>query len=162
MAENKPDSLAPSKVKADVSINDADLDGAMSEQAGLYVHYSSIFASAQYEADMAKNRAELAKATAYKRHRNRATARGIKVSEAMLEAEVQLDTEYQEALKVAAQSKLKSELARQVLEAFKQRKDMLVQKGVARRVELQGETFVKSLEGKKEEARRIIAGSRTA
>lgn len=143
-------------LRRDLAINDADLDTSMTEQAGLYGYYSALYAKAQYEADMAKNRVEIAKARAYKDVRSRLISKGAKFSEALLEAEVILHPDYQDASEMAAKYRMQAEMLRQGLEALKQRRDMLVQKGKSRLEELRGELFLKapgSLEDKKALAR---------
>lgn len=152
------------QLRKDLSISDADIDGAMTEQAGLYGYYSSLYAHAQYKADVAENRAKVAKARAYKDVRSRLIAKGAKFSEALLEAEVMLHPDYHDALEMAAKYQMKAELCKQALEALRQRRDMLVQKGKSRLEELKGDLFLKGrtaemdLEEKKRKTRALLAG----
>ena len=152
-------------LRRDLAINDADLDSAMTEQAGLYGFYSMQYAKAQFEADQAKIRAEVAKARAHKDVRSRLISKGAKFSEALLEAEVTLHPEYQDALELSAKYRMRAEMLRQSLEALKQRRDMLVQKGKSRLEELRGEVYLRgelSLADKKAHAKRKIAEAQGA
>jgi hypothetical protein len=159
------DSFSVEQLRKDLSINDADIDGAMTEQAGLYGYYSSLYAHAQYKADTAENRAKVAKARAYKDVRSRLIAKGAKFSEALLEAEVMLHPDYQNALELTAKYQMKAELCKQALEALRQRRDMLVQKGKSRLEELKGDLFLKGrtsemdLEEKKRKMRAAMGES---
>lgn len=153
--------LSVDQVRKDLSIDDNNLDGCMTEQAGLYAYYAAMYVSLQHQADRAKIASEVARAKTYKRHRNRLIARGTKFSEAMLDAEVNSDDEYIDAQNIAAKYRMRSALAKESLEAFKQRRDMLVQKGVAKREEMKGELYVKSKEASdaelRDKARRIAS-----
>lgn len=135
------------QIAKDISIRDSDLDGCMTEQASLYAYYSSLYAKASIDASRAKNRAEMEKARAYKRHRNKLIAKGIKFTESMLEAEILLDDAYQESLELANAYRYQEMIAKEALEAFKQRRDMLVQKGKSALEELKGELFLKGKVG---------------
>jgi len=155
------DSFSVEQLRKDLSISDADIDGAMTAQAGLYGFYSTLYAHAQYKADMAENRAKVAKAKAYKEIRSRLMAKGAKFSEALLDAEVMLHPTYQDALEVQYKYQMKAELCKQALEALRQRRDMLVQKGKSRLEELKGELYLRGktadldLEEKKDKIRRL-------
>lgn len=143
--EFKPreDKFSPRQLRDDLSIDEHNLDSSMTTQAGLYGYYSMLYAKAQLEADHAKNRAEVAKARAYKDIRSRLIGKGAKFSESLLDAEVTLNERYQDALELAAKYKMQAEMLRQALEALKQRRDMLVQKGKIRLEEGRGELFLK-------------------
>ncbi|MGI1988649.1 hypothetical protein [Shewanella glacialipiscicola] len=151
--ESKNDKLSTIQLREDLSINDADLDGEMSQQSGLYGHYASICAMAHLQADKAKIRAEVARAKCYRLHRNRIIAKGQKPTEPQIEAEVMCDETYIAALELHATYKMQASLVKEALEALKQKRDMLVQKGVARREELKGDLFIKTKEREYEEAK---------
>lgn len=160
--EEKKEKTLKEQLAEDVSIRDSDLSGCMTEQASLYAHYSSLYASAMLNASRAKIKADIARAEAYKRHRNRFIAKGVKFTESMLEAEVMMDSAYQEALELANVLKYQETLCKEGLEAFKHRRDMLVQKGKSALEELKGELFMKSKEdGLDERQARIEAYKRS-
>lgn len=154
------------QLREDVSINDANLDGCMSEQASLYAHYSSLYARASYDASNAKVRADIARARAYKELRNRMIAKGVKFTEAMLEAEVMLHPANIEAQELYNKYRWAEMMAKEALEALKQRRDMLVQKGKSALEERKGELYLKGAtessheERNAERMRRVMAGHR--
>lgn len=131
------------QLREDVAINDADIDGCMTEQASLYAHYSAMYARAAYDSSRAKVKSDIARAKAYKELRNRFIAKGTKYTEAMLEAEVTLHPDYIEALEVSNKYKWAEMMAKEALEALKQRRDMLVQKGKSALEERKGELYLK-------------------
>ena len=151
--ESKNDKLSTIQLREDLSINDADLDGEMSQQAGLYGHYASLSAMAHLQADKAKIRVEVTRAKCYRLHRNRIIAKGQKPTEPQIEAEVMCDETYIAALELHATYKMQAAMVKEALEALKQKRDMLVQKGVAKREELKGELFIKNKEKEYEEAK---------
>lgn len=162
--KSKSSGFTVEQLRIDLSIDEHNLDSAMTEQASLYGYYSVLYAKAQMEADHAKNRADVAKARAYKDIRSRLISKGAKFSEALLEAEVMVHEGYQDALDLAAKYKMQAEMLRQALEALKQRRDMLVQKGKSSLEERRGELFLKgkstTLEERKASARGILRGAR--
>lgn len=143
-------SFSPSQLRKDLEIRDTDLDGCMTEQASLYGYYSTLYAKAQYEADRSKSQAELVRAKKYVSLRNAKTGRGVKFTEPQLEAEVLRSAEYIEACNKANLARMRATMIKEGLEAFKQRRDMLVQKGKARLEDLKGELYLK---GKSDDAR---------
>lgn len=147
------------QLREDVSINDADLDGCMTEQASLYAHYASLYSKAAYDANRAKVRSDIARAKAYKELRNRFIAKGTKYTEALLESEVTLHPDYIEAQEVYNKYKWAEMMAKEALEALKQRRDMLVQKGKSTLEERKGELYLKGKinEESPEERRNRIA-----
>ena len=146
------------QLREDVSINDADLDGCMTTQASLYAHYASLYAKATYDANTFKVRADIAKAKAYKSLRSRFIAKGSKYTEALLEAEVMLHEEYQQALELYNKYRMSEMLCKEALEALKQRRDMLVQKGKSSLEERKGELFLKGPETlSRQERERLMA-----
>lgn len=131
------------QLREDVSINDADLDGCMTTQAALYAHYAALYAKATFDANTAKTRADIARAKAYKELRSRFIAKGVKYTEALLEAEVMLHEGYQSALELYNKYRMSEMLCKEALEALKQRRDMLVQKGKSSLEERKGELYLK-------------------
>lgn len=152
------------QLREDVSINDADIDGCMTSQASLYAHYSSLYAKAMYESGQFKIRADIAKARAYKEIRSRFIARATKYTEALLEAEVMLNESNIEAQELYNKYRMQETLAKEALEALKQRRDMLVQKGKSNLEERKGDLYLmgktgQTLEEKKDAYRNRATGA---
>lgn len=131
------------KMQQDLQIQDTDLNSCMSEQASLYGYYSVLYAKAQLSADRAKNHVEVLKARKNAALRNAKTGRGVKFTEAQLESEVLRSEEVVNAMDKAATTRMRAALIKEALEAFRQRRDMLVQKGKSRLEELKGELYLK-------------------
>ena len=146
-------SFSSDQLRKDLQIRDSDLDGCMTEQASLYGYYATLYAKAQYEADRAKNQIEVIKAKRYAALRNAKTGRGAKFTEAQLEAEVLRSVDVINAHDKANRAKMRATIIREGLEAFKQRRDMLVQKGKARLEDLKGELYLRGKTGEGETAR---------
>ena len=139
-------SFSAEQLRKDLQIRDADIDGCMTEQASLYGYYSTLYAKAQFEADHAKTYVEILRAKKYAAFRNAKSGRGLKFSEAQLDAEVTRSVEYLEATQKANLAKMRASIIKEGLEAFKQRRDMLVQKGKFRLEDLKGELYLKGVE----------------
>lgn len=134
--------INPAQLKADVSFSDNDLSNAMIRQAALYTHYGMLAAQAQHQMDGADNRLEILKATVAGEARDRAASSGSKITEARIAELVLLDPRTQQAQKDLNAARMIYELARQACEAFKQRRDMLVQIGKRQLEEMEGQVRV--------------------
>ena len=153
--------FSAARLRRDLEIRDSDLDGCMTEQASLYAYYATLYAKAQYEADHAKSQVEVVRAKKYASLRNAKAGRGVKFTEAQLEAEVLRSEAVIEAQNKANLARMRATIIREGLEAFKQRRDMLVQKGKARLEESKGELYLKGVEGAETAAqrrRRLLGG----
>ncbi|EOB4971311.1 hypothetical protein [Vibrio fluvialis] len=132
------------QLRRDLEIRDADLDGCMTEQASLYGYYSILYARAQLEADHAKIQVEIIKAKKSAALRNAKAGRGLKYTEAQIEAETLRSEDFINATHKANLTRMRATILKEGLEAFKQRRDMLVQKGKARLEDLKGELYLKA------------------
>lgn len=153
------------QLRRDVSYTDTDLDTAMDQQAPLFAYYSELHAKAmKQEADL-KLRRDVVEAKVYKELRDKAADEGRKVTEAQLAQEVALDSRVIKAQMNLNEARAIAELSRNALESFKQRRDMLVQRGVALREERKGDLYIKQVEAdearmraRRERALEIAAG----
>lgn len=145
--------LSTAQLRKDLSINEVDLDGEMTQQASLYGYYASLYAMAQLKADKAKTRVDVVRGKCYRLHRNRIISKGDKPTEPQIEAAVLIDETYISAQDLYAERRMQAQFAKDAMEALKHKRDMLVQMGVARREELKGETFIKKKERESEELR---------
>lgn len=142
--EKKEESgFSAEQLRRDLQIRDSDLDGCMTEQASLYGYYSVLFAKAQFEADHAKIQVDIVKAKKSAALRNAKAGRGVKYTEAQIEAETLRSEEYIQATHKANLTRMRATILKEGLEAFKQRRDMLVQKGKVRLEDLKGELYLK-------------------
>lgn len=131
--------VTPSQIKREVAFSDNNLSGAMMEQASLYSYYGAIVAQAQRQVDGFENELAVKKATVANALRDRAAALGTKTTEAAIADRVICDPEVQQITKWLIDARTVHELIRQTCEAFKQRRDMLVQVGKRQLEELEGQ-----------------------
>lgn len=127
------------ELKKDVGFSDNDLSSAMMGQAPLFAHYAVQSAMAQKQADDAKMIMEITEAKVDKAIRDRNAETGEKTTEAALGKAILRDATYIKAITEYNHARMIADLAKNALEALKQRRDMLVQIGVAQREEMKGE-----------------------
>lgn len=152
--------VTPDQLKEDLSINPADLNEAMIKQAALFAHYAVLSSRASRQADHMKQRAEIIQSKVDKELRDAAADEGKKITEAALGKEIVRDPRVVQAQKMVNEARMIAELAKNALEAFKQRRDMLVQIGLMQREEMKGELTI-SMKKEREAAAGEI-GSRLA
>ncbi|CCG43332.1 hypothetical protein [Magnetospirillum molischianum] len=160
-SEPKKPLLDAEQLQKDLAFSDHDISAAMMRQASLFAHYAVIAAQAQKRYDTAKLAADIVESRVDKRLRDEYAQAGAKITEAALGKEILRDREYVEAQKKVNDARMIADLAKNALEAFKQRKDMLVQIGVALREEAKGELFLKG-PAAREEAQRDVTRDRAA
>lgn len=152
--------VTPEELKEDLSINPTALSEAMVKQAALFSHYAVLSSRASRQYDHLKQRAEIVASKVDKELRDQAADEGKKVTEAALGKELARDRRVVAANKLVNEARMIADLAKNALEAFKQRRDMLVQIGLMQREEMKGEL---SISMKKErEAAAGEVGSRLA
>lgn len=130
------------RFRMDVGFSLADLSGGMMSQASLFAHYGVLSARAAKQVDDCKLLLENAEAKVYRLLRDKYTAAGTKVTEAMLEKEVSVHPTVVQFKKALNEAKQVESITKIYVEAFRHRKDMLVQEGAQQRKEMDGETYV--------------------
>lgn len=134
--------IEANKLKEDLSYSDTGLSSAMMEQAPLFAHYGAQHAKAQRQVNSLKNRLELLEAKVYRTLREQAIADGEKVTENSLGKDVAAHKAVR-ACKNALEEAIQIEAnARIAVEAFRQRKDMLVSQGLISREEMRGDVAI--------------------
>lgn len=131
--------ITPAQLKADVAFSDTDLSSAMMRQASLFAHYGVIAAAAQRQMTQADNQVEVTRALVANEVRKSLAEAGEKATEAKIAAEVTMDSRVIECEKDLVDAQFVYELARQSVEAFKHRRDMLVQVAKIQLEERQGQ-----------------------
>jgi hypothetical protein len=148
----------------DINFSPEDIDNAVIGQAGLYAYYAEQAMWAQREADNLKLKVKLEEAKLDKTVREQMGLQGIKITEAAVEKEILRHPDYQAVKTQEIDAQATATLLRDTLEAFKQRRDMLIQLGVQRREEMKGTLRIMSgdsamaerIEAQKETLRREI------
>lgn len=135
----------PEQLQSDLSFTLEDLDSANMEQASLYAHYAELYVRAQYQYDSTKAAQEIIEAKLDQEIRDLLAADPKKkITEGVVAAEIKRHPKYLQTVKAVNESRMYMALAKESLEAFKQRRDMLVQVGVQRREEMKGDLLIKS------------------
>ena len=144
------------KLKADVSINPADLDGAMLQHAGLSVFYGTqaVYARQQYE--RMKSAFEILEAKLDNEYRETLKAENPKTTEAAIKAAVLQDTRYVSAQGKVIEAQTIYRLAEVAADAFSARKDMILEVARDRRKEREGELRVMAQDAAREMATRLV------
>lgn len=130
------------QLKLDLRFSPTDIDSAMFEQAALFAHYGDLAAQASHQVDVIKLLLENSEAAVYKILRDRAAAAGEKVTEAQLEKMVARHERVISMKKALNEAKRVEAVGKTAIEAFKQRRDMLIQQGVVQREERKGELAI--------------------
>lgn len=123
------------QLMADVAINPNDLDSAYIEQASLFAFYAEQSRLASKKMDNFKLRIDAVEAELDKQFRDEAVGSGSKVTEKAIEQAIGRDPKYVKAVMSYNDAKATAQMLRDVLDAFKNRKDMLICIGNDRRSE---------------------------
>jgi len=135
--------LDEAQVKKDVGYSLVDISGAQAEQAQLFLHYGMLAAKAARQVDQIKLLLENTEAAVYRVLRDRMIADGEKVTEALLEKLVTRHERVLAVKKALNEAKQIEAVGKIAVEAFRHRKDMLVQHGATEREEMKGELVTK-------------------
>lgn len=127
------------ELKKDLTYSPNDLSDAMMQQAGLFAHYAEIHANAERQVDDLKLLLEAAESRVYRELRDIYTVTKEKVTEAFLEKEVAAHKNIRTIKLALNEAKQIAAIAKGGVEAFRHRKDMLVQNGATERQEREGE-----------------------
>jgi hypothetical protein len=127
----------PNRFTDEISINDDNLTVEFKNQASKFASHATNEATAKAKALVAKLRLETVDSEMTKKIREGFAARGEKATEKMISSEVVMSPEYQQAHMAWIDAGCNADIARGVKEAFTQRKDMLIQLGTAKRLEIE-------------------------
>lgn len=135
--------LDPNQIAKDDAINPNDLQNAFLKQSGYYHYYARLKMDAMRQYERAKAAFELLESKLDHAYRitltEEAKTGGSKVTEAAVKATVTNDKRWWAANKAQIDAKAIDSYAKDTLEGFKQRKDMLIQAGADARQERQAE-----------------------
>lgn len=136
----------PEAFKEDISVNIIDLDNAFITQASMFAHYGMMSAKASEQMDNFKMTLDAVEAKLNTVHREALLKATGKVTEAMVTNAVLTDKNYLLARKNYIEAKGVYEMSKVPTEAYRHRRDMLIQLGATAREERKGEMFIKSKE----------------
>lgn len=132
------------QLKADLSYSPQNLSEAMVKQASLFEHYASLASRASRQVDDLKLTLEVREAKVDRAIRDDAAAAGEKVTEASIAKRIDAHPEIVNAKKAINEAKQIEANAKAAAEAFRHRRDMLVQHGLLMREELKGDVSVRA------------------
>lgn len=127
------------QLKRDLTIHPDEVSNAMLEHASRFVEYGVYFSKASKQVDDLKMVWEAVEAKVYKILRNEAAAAKEKVTEVQLEKQVRVHPKVIAYRRLLNEAKQVESLAKSGVEAFRQRKDMLISFGMLQREEMKGE-----------------------
>lgn len=130
------------QLKRDLAINPSEVGNAMLEHASRTIEYGVKLAQAGKQADTVKMLLEAVEAKVDKSIRNTHAAAGAKVTESAIEKEMRLHPKVIAYRKLLNEARQIETLAKSAVDAFRQRKDMLVSFGMLQREEMRGEVSV--------------------
>ena len=127
------------QLRQDLSYTMSDISGAMMDQASMLAHYGILSAKASRQVDDMKMLLENAEAAVDRKIRDEKAKLGEKVTEPMMEKLVARHPQVINVKKALNEARQIEAIGKIAVEAFKNRKDMLVQHGARERAELEGE-----------------------
>lgn len=136
------DFIDATQLKRDLAYSEADLGTAMSQQASLFAHYGQLAAQASHQVDVVKMLLESTEAAVYKLERDAAAKAGTKVTEVLLEKIVSRHSHVISMKKALNKAKQIEAMGKTAVEAFRHRRDMLVQRGLISREEMKGQLSI--------------------
>ena len=138
------DFIDPSQLKRDLAFSTNDLSSAMMQQASMFSHYGILGSQASRQVDVVKLLLENTEAVVYKLIRDQAVSAGEKVTEAQLEKLVARHDRVIAMKKSLNEAKRVEAIAKTAIEAFRHRRDMLVQMGLISREEMKGQISIQA------------------
>lgn len=150
--------IDPAQMKKDLGYTLADLSGAQAEQAQLFAHYGVQAAKAARQVDNIKLLLENTEAAVYRALRDRMVSAGEKFTETLLDKMVSRHEKVIKVKKALNEAKQIEAVSKTAVEAFRHRKDMLVQHGATEREEMKGELVTRLRSSREEDLANLKAG----
>jgi hypothetical protein len=143
-------------LKADVTYSLANLSDGFQRQAGFIVHYSTLAAKAARQVDDIELLIEATESAVFRQLRDDLLKIGDKFTDTFLNKSVAASSRVLALKRALNEAKQIQAIAKGAVEAFKQRKDMLVQEGAASRTERQGELRMNGPADMEESKKRLL------
>lgn len=144
-------------LQSDVRVSDTDLDSSFRDQASLFASYAFMHYESVQQVGNKDLLLDVTKAKLDKEVRDRLSAerdadgKPVKFTEAVVLAEINRSSSFIAASKDLNEAKALEGFIRNALEAFKQRKDMLVSLGANQRQEASGELRMNAMSPERRE-----------
>lgn len=133
------DFLAEEDLKGKLSYSLNDLSSAMADQASLFAHFGVLAAKASRQVDNIKILIENQEAKVDREIREAMAVLGEKITEGIVERKIARHPQVVAFKRALNEAKQIEKVANTTLEAFRHRRDMLVQAGATSREEMKGE-----------------------
>ena len=133
------------QLKADLTYSIANLSGAMVEQAAMFSHYATLAAQASRQVDEIDLRLEVVSAQISRELRDEAAKTGTKTTVEGIKNDVLTSARIIALRKALNEAKQIESECKTATEAFRHRRDMLVQLGAHEREEMKGELRTKAI-----------------
>jgi len=130
--------IDPNQLREDLNFTHTNISAAMTRQASLFAHYSTLSAQAQFQADRADQQVDLIEAQLDQQYRDSLAATGVKITENVVKAAITKDPKYQSALTRKHEAKAIADMVKSAADSFRHRRDMLIQVGADLREEAKG------------------------
>lgn len=130
------------QLKKDIRFSPSDLTSGMVDQASLFIHYGIQAALSSKQVDDLKILLENQEARYGRELRDRLTNLGEKFTEASIAGRVARLQQIRVTKRAVNEAKQIENVAKAALEAFRHRRDMLVQMGLISREEMKGEASI--------------------
>jgi len=131
--------INPDELEEDLAFDETTLDDAMVKQASLSSHYGMMASKAALQASLYKTHLKTVEANRYLAIREELKEKGEKFTEALLEKLVATDSTVISANNEYAKAVYQSDIGKVASDAFRQRRDMIVQVSKNVHEEMKGE-----------------------
>ncbi len=137
------DFIDAKELKRDLAYSTNDLTSAMMQQASMFSHYGILAAEAARQTDVVKMLLENTEAAVSKIIRDEIANAGDKVTEPAVAARIARHPRVVAMKKAVNEAKRVESIGKTAVEAFRHRRDMLVQQGLIAREEMKGELSIR-------------------
>ncbi|SOC90114.1 hypothetical protein SAMN05216358_0138 [Rhizobium sp. AN5] len=158
------DFIDAAELRRDLAYSPNNLTDAMMQQASMFSHYGVLAAEAAKQTDVVKMLVENTEAAVQQIIRNELAAASEKITESAIAAKVARHPRVISMKKALNEAKRIESIGKTAVEAFRHRRDMLVQQGLISREEMKGELSIRERSAREDalEASKIIALDRLA
>ena len=129
----------PAELKRDLTFSDVNITDAMMQQPALFAYYGTKAAEAERQVQDFERVLEETEAKLDKKIRIALLNEGVKITEAMIEKEIKRHPVYIQVNKALIEAREIAAKLKIATEAFRHRRDMLIQVGATHREERKGE-----------------------
>ena len=126
--------------------NPSEFNREMAQQPAKYAWMGILYSLAVKQHGDAKSALKTKYAQLDKKHRKRREEEGVKITESLIEADIERDKEYTDSVVKVLEAELNMNIMRVATDAFEQRKDMLISIGSNLRHEMNQDINIKKAE----------------